>query len=296
MSIPKRLWVLLAVGSSAIAPAMAHHNPASHYLIKDLVTVEGVVTEFRLINPHSRIYFDVTTPEGEVQSWFAEGNAAGILKRRGWNKDTLKPGDAISISGYPARNGVHALDWKLIVLADGTELRGGNTVGVERDMLLDDIDKRREQAQPAQDAEAEAATAGGWKLDPLSYSIGNFSTFAEMVNIGLKKMALSQALPSAEMDRLEREVRRLGHEWNVGIYREPDFLVTDLFPTDATADKHVLIIYRGGTLEEYQALKQRKASLIEAGQYDDKARRELAWDLGKLLSYPDEKIEQLLAD
>jgi hypothetical protein len=93
-----------------------------------------------LINPHARIYFEVTT-RGEVQKWFAEGNAAGILKRRGWTKESLKPGDVIKISGYPARDGKHALDWKLIELADGTELRGGNTVGVEKDLLLDDIDK-----------------------------------------------------------------------------------------------------------------------------------------------------------
>ena len=139
-----RFYILLAIGCCGTAGVQAHHNPASHYVIKDMVTVEGVVTEFKLINPHARIYFEVTTPEGEVQKWFAEGNAAGILKRKGWSKDSLKPGDVIKISGYPARDGGHALDWKLIELADGTQLRGGNTVGVEKDLLLEDIDKRRE--------------------------------------------------------------------------------------------------------------------------------------------------------
>lgn len=135
-----------------------------------------------------------------------------------------------------------------------------------------------------------------WTPDPLSYALGNFSTFAEVVNIGLKKMALSQALPPAEMDRLEREVRKIADEWDVEIYREPDWLVTDLFPESATAGKHVLLIYRGDTLEEYQALKARKAELIAAGEYDAAARRDMAWAVGKLLSYPDEKIEQLLAE
>ena len=137
-------------------PLSAHHNPASHYLIKDMVTVTGGVTEFRLINPHARIYFDVTTEEGEVQNWFAEGNAAGVLKRRGWSNDLLKPGTVITISGYPARDGGHKLDWKLIVLEDGTELRGGNTVGVEKELLLDDIDKRRgieEESDHSEDEE-----------------------------------------------------------------------------------------------------------------------------------------------
>ena len=143
----KRLCTCLTLALCGIAPLYAHHNPASHYVIRDLITVEGVVVEYRLINPHARIYFDVTTADGEVQHWLAEGNAAGILKRRGWTKESLKPGEVIKISGYPARDGGHAIDWKLIVKADGTELRGGNTVGVERDRLLEDIDKRRQQQQ-----------------------------------------------------------------------------------------------------------------------------------------------------
>ncbi|MEJ8566310.1 hypothetical protein [Elongatibacter sediminis] len=134
-----------------------------------------------------------------------------------------------------------------------------------------------------------------WKLDRLSYYIGNFSTFAEIVDIGLKKMALSSALPPEDMDQLEREVRQIGSDWSVEIYREPEFLVSDLFPESATADKDVLIIYRGDTLEDYFALKARKAELVEAGEYEGEARREIAWGVGKLLSYPDEKINQLLA-
>ncbi|MEJ8566309.1 DUF6152 family protein [Elongatibacter sediminis] len=149
-----RYTALLTVGLLCVTPVQAHHNPSSHYVIKDMVTVDGVVTKFRLINPHARIYFDVTTPEGEVQKWFAEGNAAGILKRRGWTNDSLPPGTPIKISGYPARDGKHALDWKVIELEDGTVLRGGNTVGAEKEMLLDDIDKRRRQQQSAEGSAA----------------------------------------------------------------------------------------------------------------------------------------------
>jgi len=154
--MPKRLLPLLALSICGFAAVtQAHHNPASHYdITTDMVTLEGVVTRFRLINPHARIYFDVTTPDGEVHKWFAEGNAAGILKRRGWTRDLLEAGDAIRITGYPARDGSHALDWKRIELEDGTEIRGGNTVGAEKDMLYDDIDERRRQQQ-AESADQE---------------------------------------------------------------------------------------------------------------------------------------------
>jgi len=154
----RRLCLLILIlGIGVWAPLAAHHNPASHYDINaDMVTVEGVITEFKLINPHARIYFDVTTESGEVQPWFAEGNAAGVLKRRGWSNDMLKPGTVIRISGYPARDGSPALDWKLIELEDGTQLRGGNTVGAEKELLLDDIDKRRGIETPDEPVDDES--------------------------------------------------------------------------------------------------------------------------------------------
>ena len=107
------------------------------------------MTKFKLINPHARIYFDVIGDDGEVQKWLAEGNASAILKRREWTRDTVKVGDVITISGNPAKDGGNKMDWKLIVLEDGTELQGGNTVAAERDRQLDELEKRRRaQSKP----------------------------------------------------------------------------------------------------------------------------------------------------
>ena len=134
------LWVLAGLLFSDLA--VTHHNAASHYLVDQKITVEGVVTEFRLINPHARIYFDVTTESGEIQKWLGEGNAASVLRRMGWTDDMLQPGDEISITGSPARDGGHKIDWERIVLGDGTELRGGNTKAGEREQQLRDLDER----------------------------------------------------------------------------------------------------------------------------------------------------------
>jgi hypothetical protein len=124
------------------AAVIAHHNAASHYLVDQIITVKGVVTEFRLINPHVRIYFDVTTDDGEVQKWLGEGNASSVLRRRGWTDEHLMPGDVITISGSPARDGGYKIDWESIVLEDGTELRGGNTKAGELEQQLRDLDER----------------------------------------------------------------------------------------------------------------------------------------------------------
>jgi hypothetical protein len=147
----KRLCTTLFIGLIVSLSASAHHSPASHYDMDKSITVTGVVTKFRLINPHARIYFDVTDDSGEAQPWLAEGNASAILKRRGWKKETLKPGDVIEISGNPAKDGGNKMDWKLIVQEDGTELYGGNTVAEERERQLDELEKRRQKQNESQE-------------------------------------------------------------------------------------------------------------------------------------------------
>jgi len=137
----RQIILLLAV-SLLPAVVMAHHNAASHYLLDQKITVKGVVTEFRLINPHARIYFDVKGEDGEVEKWLGEGNASSVLRRRNWTDDSLKPGDVITITGSPARDGGNKLDWESIVLEDGTELRGGNTKAGELEQQLRELDKR----------------------------------------------------------------------------------------------------------------------------------------------------------
>lgn len=127
-----------------VTSADAHHNPASHYLMDQSITVEGVVTKFRLINPHIRLYFEVTTPGGEVQKWLGEGQAAAILKRAGWTRETLKAGDAIKITGHPARDGSYKLDWQSVELADGTRLGGGISEGEDSaDTKYKGLEERR---------------------------------------------------------------------------------------------------------------------------------------------------------
>ena len=78
------------------------------------------------------------------------------------------------------------------------------------------------------------------------------------------------------------------------MWRETDFLVTDLYPADVAEGKHVLLIYTGDTLDQYLALKADKAKLVAAGEYDGDAREEIARRFGRLLSYPDSVIDDLL--
>ena len=132
-------------------------------------------------------------------------------------------------------------------------------------------------------------------IDQRSYNLGGIGAFGEMVNIGVKKMALSAALPPEDMDALIEEATRVAKRNNVEIYRENDFLVTDLFPASITNGKHVLVIYKGETKQKYLDLKNRKSRLVASNQYTDQAREEIARRLGVMLSYPEWKINELIS-
>ncbi|MFC1660767.1 hypothetical protein ACFL3S_04760 [Gemmatimonadota bacterium] len=131
-------------------------------------------------------------------------------------------------------------------------------------------------------------------IDQRSYTLGGIGAFAEMVNAGVKKLALSAPLSPDEMDALMEEAERIVGSHDVDVFRETDFLVTDLFPADLTEGKHVLLICRGETRQEYLDLKAEKQRLIDSGMYDEAARLRVARRFGALLSYSEDKIEALL--
>jgi hypothetical protein len=85
--------------------AAAHHSFAVFFDPSKSVTVTGTVTEFRFTNPHGTIAFDVKGADGKVEKWRAETNAPVILVRRGWTRDVIKPGDTVTIEGWPSRDG-----------------------------------------------------------------------------------------------------------------------------------------------------------------------------------------------
>lgn len=128
-----------------------------------------------------------------------------------------------------------------------------------------------------------------------SFVVGGIGAFAEMVNAGVKKLALSAPLPSSEMDNLMAEATRVAEQNNVSLFREPDLLVTDLFPAEVTKGKEVLLIYQGTTKKEYLQLKEDARKLIAAGAYTGKAREAIARRMGRLLGYPTPYINKLLS-
>jgi hypothetical protein len=90
-------------------PASAHHGTSAFEMDK-LTALKGTVTKFEFMNPHALIYIDVVGSKGEVEHWLAEESSNNHLSRLGWEKNTLKAGDTITITGHRARNGARVLE------------------------------------------------------------------------------------------------------------------------------------------------------------------------------------------
>ena len=135
-------------------------------------------------------------------------------------------------------------------------------------------------------------------IDPYSYQCGVIDCFNEMVRSGVKALALSHPMDSAaERDALIPFARSCCHQYGNQLYIEDTPLLTDLFPLSLNQGKFNILFYRAGhILDQYLRLKERKANLVAERAYFGGNRSQLAWEYGRLLSYPDEAIRRLISD
>lgn len=108
--------------------ANAHHSFAVHFVPDKIISVTGEVTEFRFTNPHGLVFLTVKNNNGEAETWRTETNSPNVLRRRGWSKTSIKPGDTVTIEGYPTRDGSNSLRIHRVIFPDGRELPGQGRV------------------------------------------------------------------------------------------------------------------------------------------------------------------------
>jgi hypothetical protein len=122
----RRAWIIGAL--SVLVPfgqALAHHSFAAEYDANKVIELKGVVTKIEWTNPHVRFYMDVRDEQG-VSSWDLELQSANTLTRDGWDRDSLKVGDPITVSAWLARDGSKRGNARgSITLADGRQVFSG---------------------------------------------------------------------------------------------------------------------------------------------------------------------------
>lgn len=99
----------------------AHHGQAGYDTSK-MVTVDGAVTGFKFVNPHSIVDLDVKDDKGETQAWQGELTSPNHLIRAGWTATTLKPGDQVKMSGFRAKSGANSM-WITKISVNGEDLK-----------------------------------------------------------------------------------------------------------------------------------------------------------------------------
>ena len=119
----RKLGSAVCVAFALMAPvtALAHHA-AAMFETEKTVTVSGIVEEFAYVNPHDWLYVVVTDDNGEETLWGFEAEGPSALMRAGIKNNALQPGELVTVTARPLRDGRPAGAWVSVTKADGTVL------------------------------------------------------------------------------------------------------------------------------------------------------------------------------
>jgi hypothetical protein len=103
----------------------SHHAFSPVYDEKRVITIEGVVEQFRFVNPHAMMFMSVTDKTGRVARWTVEFSGRLNLAEAGWTEDSIKTGERLKVTGNPTHKNSERIFFRRLVRADGTELLPG---------------------------------------------------------------------------------------------------------------------------------------------------------------------------
>jgi hypothetical protein len=129
-----RASILTVAAAGALwltALASAHHSFAAEFDRNMPITVSGTVTKVEWMNPHARFYIDAKDDAGATVNWDFELASPNGLMRRGWNRNSMKIGDVVTVTGHRAKNNPHVGNASTVTLADGKRLFAGSSIETE---------------------------------------------------------------------------------------------------------------------------------------------------------------------
>lgn len=118
--------VAFAVAVTNARPLIAHHSFAAEFDASRPVRLTGTVSRVEWRNPHAWIYLAVADPAGTDVTWAIEASSPSALARRGVDRQSVRPGMTLSVSGYRAKNGTPTARGRDITLPDRRTLSLGS--------------------------------------------------------------------------------------------------------------------------------------------------------------------------
>jgi hypothetical protein len=100
----------------------AHHSFAAVFDVAKPVRLTGTVTSVEWTNPHAHIRVNVAGPGGLSTAWYFELGTPNALMRGGWLRNSLRPGDTVTVNGYAARDGSHFANARSVITSVGRTL------------------------------------------------------------------------------------------------------------------------------------------------------------------------------
>ncbi len=117
-----RMVMCFLITFAAMSATLPAHHSATAYKDTTVVLKNATVTALLWANPHAILTFAVKDARGKTANWSAESGSPTSLSRIGWNRNSVKSGDAVTIEIYPAKNGATVGRLAKVILADGRTL------------------------------------------------------------------------------------------------------------------------------------------------------------------------------
>jgi len=120
----RRAFSVLSAAAALLSMAtiVAAHHGSTAYNTTEPYTVTGTVVEFQFLNPHCIVTLEAKDESGAVQKWQGELTSPNHLIRAGWNSQSLKPGDKVTLTGWRVKSGANSL-WITRTVVNGEELK-----------------------------------------------------------------------------------------------------------------------------------------------------------------------------
>ncbi|MEM7080333.1 MAG: DUF6152 family protein [Pseudomonadota bacterium] len=116
--------VLSTLGGGTV---VAHHAFSSEFDATKPVKLRGKITKMEWVNPHAWMHLRVTDESGATQDWMIEAGPPGALVRRGWTRNSVRPGTEVLVEGYQATDGALRANGRDVTFPDGRRLFAGSS-------------------------------------------------------------------------------------------------------------------------------------------------------------------------